>query len=179
MDVPAHPVTVADAAVLRARRAELVALLADAVTDNASVGFVLPVDRPALERYWDGVARDVAAGERIVLMVERGARVAGSVQVAPCGKDNGRHRAEIQKLLVRTADRRQGIARTLMAAAEAQAQRAGCDLLLLDTRTGSAAEALYHGLGWRELGRVPDYARDPDRTLADCTFFWKRIAEAA
>lgn len=179
MDAHPHEVTIADTAMLRDRRAEFAALLADAVTDNASMGFVLPVDHRALDRFWDAVTGDVERGERIVLAIERAGRVAGSVQVAPCGKDNGRHRAEVQKLLVRTGERRRGLARSLMAAAEAHARRAGCWLLLLDTRTGSDAEALYHALDWQALGRVPDYARDPDGTLADCTFFWKRLAEAA
>lgn len=172
-------VTVADAATLRARRAEFVGLLADAVADNASVGFVLPPDHAALDRFWDGIAADVESGLRTVLVAERDGRVAGSVQVAPCGKDNGRHRAEIQKLLVHTTARRRGLARALMHAAEAHARRSGCWLLVLDTRSGSAAEAMYRGMGWHETGRVPDYACDPDRTLAECTFFWKRLPEVA
>ena len=62
-----------------------------------------------------------------------------------------------------------------MAAAEAHAARAGWWLLVLDTREDSTAELLYRKLGWNETGRVPDYARDPDRTLATCVFFWKRL----
>lgn len=171
--------TLADAATLRARAAELAALLADAVTGHASVGFVLPVDHASIGRFWDDVADEAQRGLRTVLVAEDGGRIVGSVQVVPCGKDNGRHRAEIQKLLVHSAARRQGVGRMLMHAAEAHAQARGCWLLVLDTRTGSAAEAMYRRLGWQATGRVPDYACDPDGTLADCTFFWKRLAEAA
>jgi acetyltransferase len=176
---PTETVKEADATCLRERRQEFAALLADAVAGNASVGFLLPLDHAAHGGFWDEIAADVARGECTVLFVERDGRVAASVQIAPCGKDNGRHRAEIQKLLVHSSHRRQGLARALMSAAEAHAHRTGCWLLLLDTRAGSAAETMYRRLGWNELGRVPDYARDPDRTLADCVFFWKRIAEAA
>jgi hypothetical protein len=41
----------------------------------------------------------------------------------------------------------------------------------------SEAEHLYHKLGWRAFGSVPDYASDPDGTLADCVFFFKRCGE--
>lgn len=179
MDAHKQVVKVADAAVLRARRQEFVALLADAVAGNASVGFVLPLDHDGIGRFWDGVTEDVERGLRTVLVVEREGRVAGSVQVVPCGKDNGRHRAEIQKLLVHSCARRQGLGRVLMQAAETHARGRACWLLVLDTRTGSAAEAMYHRLGWQPMGRVPDYACDPDGTFADCTFFWKKLPEAA
>lgn len=172
--MPASPFAV-DAEALRARRSQWVDLLADAVTGGASVGFVLPPDRDALAAFWDGIADDIARGERVVYAVERGGRIVGSVQVAPCLKPNGRHRAEIQKLVVLSTARGCGIARTLMAAAEAHAARAGWWLLVLDTREDSTAELLYRKLGWNETGRVPDYARDPDRTLATCVFFWKRL----
>ncbi|MEO8753631.1 MAG: GNAT family N-acetyltransferase [Casimicrobiaceae bacterium] len=166
---------IVDAATIRARRPEFVALLDDAVSDGASVGFLSPPEPATLAPFWDRVADDVARGERVVFISEREGRIVGTVQVAPCMKDNGRHRAEVQKLLVHGTARRSGIARGLMAAAEAHAVHAGWWLLLLDTRESSAAEALYRGLGWTEIGRVPDYARDPDRTLASCVFFYKRI----
>lgn len=175
----ADGVAVVDAGTLRARRADFVALLADAVSGNASVGFVLPLDHEGIGDFWDGIADDVERGERTVLAVERDGRLAGSVQIAPCGKANGRHRAEVQKLLVHSSARRRGLGRVLMTAAEAHARDRGCWLLVLDTRTGSAAETMYRHLGWQAMGRVPAYARDPDGEFADCTFFWKQLPEAA
>ena len=47
--------------------------------------------------------------------------------------------------------------------------------LLLDTREASSAESLYRSSGWTAFGTVPDYACDPDRTLAGCVFFYKRL----
>lgn len=175
----ADGVAVVDAGILRARRAEFAALLADAVSGNASVGFVLPLDHEGIGAFWDGIADEVERGQRTLLAVWREGRLAGSVQVAPCGKANGLHRAEIQKLLVHSSARRQGLGRVLMDAAEAHARDHGCWLLVLDTRTGSAAETMYRRLGWQAMGRVPAYACDPDGAFADCTFFWKRLPEAA
>ena len=55
-----------------------------------------------------------------------------------------------------------GSAPALMLAAEERARADGRWLLVLDTATGSAADALYRSLGWHETGVVPDYALIPD-----------------
>jgi GNAT superfamily N-acetyltransferase len=173
--VPIHAV---DPAGLRARRDELVAVLADAVDDGASVGYVLPHDRDEYARHWDEVARAAEAGECTVLVAERDGRIVGTVQLTPCGKPNGRHRAEVRKLLVLRSARGAGIGAALMREVEALAARQGHRLLLLDTRADSAAARLYARLGWQTFGTVPDYALDPDGTPADCVFFHKRCGEA-
>ena len=166
-----------DAALVRARRAELVALLADSVDGGASIGYVLPHATADYARFWDGVADDVSVGERMVLGCERDGMIVGSIQLAPCTKANGRHRAEVQKLMVLRAARGEGIGTRLMRDVEALAARRGFRLLLLDTRADSTAERLYRRLGWHPFGRVPDYASDPDGTLAECVFFFKRCGE--
>ncbi|MDX2388743.1 GNAT family N-acetyltransferase [Streptomyces sp. DK15] len=88
-------------------------------------------------------------------------------------KPNGRHRAELRKLMVHPAARGRGTARTLLAEAEAQAARAGVILLFLDTETGSAAERFYRSAGWTEAGTIPDYATDPEGRLRPTTLFHK------
>ena len=165
-----------DAAELSRRREALRALLADAIEDNASVGYVLPVDASLLDAFWQGIEDDVRAGTRIVLAALANDEIVGSVQLALCTKPNQLHRADVQKLLVLRSARGFGIGAALMQAIEARATASGRWLLLLDTRTGSKADRLYARWGWQPLGRVPDFAFDPDGTLADCTFYWKRLA---
>jgi GNAT superfamily N-acetyltransferase len=167
----------ADATLLRARREDLVALLGDAVEGGASVGFVLPHARAEYERHWDEVIAAVAAARVVVLVGEREGRIAGTVQLTPCTRPNGRHRAEVQKLLVLRSARGGGLGQRLMREVETVAVRRGHRLLLLDTRGESAAERLYRRLGWSAFGVVPDYACDPDGTLAACVFFYKRCGE--
>jgi GNAT superfamily N-acetyltransferase len=162
------------AAELRARRDELVCLLADAVDDGASVGYVLPHASVEYEKHWDDVTATVEAGRSVVLVVERAGRIVGTVQLSPCARPNGRHRAEVQKLLVLRTARGAGIGATLMREVEALAARRGHRLLLLDTRADSVAERLYRRLGWHAFGTVPDYACDPDGMPAPCSFFYKR-----
>ena len=166
-----------DVAELRARRTELVALIADAVDGGASVGYVLPHSTADYVRLWDDVALAVNAGECAVLVCEREDRIVGTVQFAPCDKPNGRHRAEVRKLLVLREMRGEGIGARLMREVEAFATRRGHRLLVLDTRADSEAEHLYRKLGWQAFGSVPDYASDPDGRLADCVFFFKRCGE--
>ena len=136
---------------------------------------MLPFDVAELEAYWDTIAGDVDDGHRTVLAVHDGDRVVGSVQLAPCPKPNQPHRADVQKLLVLRSHRGQGVGATLMDALEQRALEAGRWLLLLDTRTGSAADALYRKWGWQALGVVPSFALDPDGAMADCTFYWKHL----
>ncbi len=169
----------ADATLLRARREDLVALLRDAVEGGASVGFVLPHARAEYERHWEDVIAAVAAARAIVLVGEREGRIIGTVQLTPCARPNGRHRAEVQKLLVLRSERGRGLGLRLMREVEMVAARRGHRLLLLDTRGESAAERLYRRLGWSAFGTVPDYACDPDFTLAECVFFYKRCGDGA
>lgn len=166
-------------AIARAELAELrpalTALLADAVESGASVGFVLPVDLAEIAHFWDGVGAAMARGERVLLGAFADGRLAGTVQLDLVMKSNGRHRAEVMKLLVLRSHRRRGLGRQLMLAAEAAAAGLDRTLLLLDTRRGHGAERLYRQLGYQPVGVVPGHARDPDGTFADTVFFYKQL----
>ena len=164
-----------DADGVRRERAALAAVLADAVRDGASVGFMAPVDPAALDEYWTGVADDVARGERQCFAAWQADALVGTVQLAPCGKPNQPHGADVLKLLVLRAARRRGVGAALLEALERHALAARRVLLTLDTRTGSDADRQYRAWGWSAVGVVPHYAYDPDGTLADCTFYFKQL----
>ncbi len=102
-------------------------------------------------------------------------RIVGSTLLARSRNQNSPHRAEIGKVIVVRSARRRGIARQLMTAAEERARADGRWLLILDTVTGSDAEAFYRALGWNETGVVPDYALLPDGRPWGATFFWKDL----
>ena len=104
--------------------------------------------------------------------------IVGSAQLALGTKPNGRHRAEVQKVMVRPWYRRRGIAAGLMAALEAAALARGVRLLYLDTSEGyGGARALYDALGYVYVGGIPDYALDPDGTPAKNAIYYKRIGD--
>jgi len=160
-----------DAALARGLRE----LLSDCVDHGASVGFLSPLDPAVADRYWDRVFGAVEQGSVLLWVAEEDGRVVGSVQIEPCAKDNGRHRGELQKLLVLTAARGKGVARALMAEAERFAREAHRTLLVLDTEVGSVAESVYRKLGWTRAGEIPDYATTPTGKLHPTVYYFKRL----
>jgi ribosomal protein S18 acetylase RimI-like enzyme len=153
----------------------LTAILADAVANGASVGFMAWNGPADYERFWQGVAADVAAG-RVLLFVAREADgIVGTAQLQLVAKPNQPHRAEIAKVLVHSQARRRGLGEALMRAAEAAARAHGRDLLVLDTDEASPARRLYNRLGWTEIGTIPRYALMPDGADCGATFFYKSL----
>jgi acetyltransferase len=161
-----------DAAVIE----PLAELLIDAVHSGASVGFLAPLATTTAEDYWRGVLRSV--GESLLLWVaELDGSIVGSVQLALCEKENGRHRGEVQKLFVHRSARGHGIATLLMAAAEAEARHRNRTLLVLDTLLGSQAEEVYRHLGWTRAGEIPQYAAAPDGEIFPTVVYFKALSK--
>ncbi|MFI1469062.1 GNAT family N-acetyltransferase [Streptomyces wuyuanensis] len=168
-----------EAGELRRTTPQLAELLVDAVDGGASVGFLAPLDRTAAERWWNSHVPALAEGGRALWVVRDGERVTGTVSVAFTAYPNGRHRAEIVKLLVHREARGRGLARALLSAAEHGAAERGATLLVLDTETGSPAESLYRSAGWTAAGVIPGFAADPAGTLRPTTVFYKHLVTAS
>jgi acetyltransferase len=158
-----------------ARLEDLSALLRDAVLGGASIGFVLPLAPAELEAYWRDVLEAVRERGRTLLAAFEGETLIGSVQLGPEPRANGRHRAEVMKLMVLRSHRGRGVGRALMQALLEAARASGRTLLLLDVRTGDPAERLYRTLGFVPFGRVPGHARSPDGRLADTSFYYLQL----
>ncbi|MFD7665294.1 GNAT family N-acetyltransferase [Streptomyces sp. NPDC059788] len=153
----------------------LAGLLADTVAGGSSLGFVAPFDHDAAAAWWRAQRPSVADGTLDIWVAEGPAGITGTISLAhPC-KPNGRHRAEIVKLLVHRTARGQGLGRALLTTAEHAAARSGFRLLLLDTESATPADHLYRRTGWTPYGTVPSYAADPGGELRDCTFFYKEV----
>jgi GNAT superfamily N-acetyltransferase len=86
-----------------------------------------------------------------------------SLQRVPAAARDGHGDAlEVKKLFVREAARGAGVARTLMAAVEAEARRRGARTLLLETGIRQpGAIGLYRSLGFRVVLPYTPYDRDP------------------
>lgn len=161
------------AAEAEARLPGLGALLADAVAGGASVNFMAGFTPAAGEAFWRGQVPGLLAGERLLLVADAGGAIVGTVVLSFAPQPNGPHRAEIGKMLVHSAHRRQGLGRRLLEAAEDAARDAGRTLLLLDTEAGSAGEKLYAACGWQQYGVLPDHSYTPDGRLAAAAYFFK------
>jgi len=97
------------------------------------------------------------------------------VQLSLGQKENGRHRAEVQKLLVHTRYRNRGLGRRLMDAIESEARQRDLTLLVLDTIAGELAEQLYLKLGYVRVGEIPNYASFPDGRLWTTVIFYEEL----
>lgn len=151
-------------------------LLRDVVDGGASVNFVAPLDVAIACAFWEKAAADVVSGQRIVLAAVADEQVVGCAHLVPAMTPNGHHRAEVQKVLVHSAYRRQGIAQTLMAAIEAEAHAIGRWLLVLDTEEGSGAEAFYERLGYIRAGGTPEFALSADSTAYRANvYYFKKL----
>lgn len=152
-------------------------LLRDAVDHGASIGFTVPLAESEVADYWRGVAADIRAGRRILLSAHDDARrLLGAGQIALETRSNGRHRAEIQKLLVFAGRRGGGVGTELMRALENAARAQRRTLIYLDTSVGSSgATRLYEKLGYTAGGGIPDWAMDPDGTLRANVIYYKKL----
>lgn len=164
-----------DAAGAASAEGRLAEVLRTCVDAGASVSFMPPLGREAAAGFWRRRASDVAQGKRVLLAAWVDGVLCGTAMLDLDMPPNQPHRGDVQKLLVHPLARRRGLARLLMARIEAEARAAGRSLLVLDTRAGDAAEALYRGMGWREVGRIPDFSLNAAGTLDATTVFWKKV----
>ena len=168
-------IRIADAQAARAAIPDLCEILSDCINGGASLGFMLPFEPKDAAGYWQDIAVQVAAGGIILCLAEREGKVVGTVQVGLASKPNQPHRGDLMKLLVHRSARGLGLSRRLMEEVEAEAVRRGRSLLVLDTATGSEAEAIYPRFGWERVGGIPDYALWPQGGFCATTLFYKRI----
>jgi GNAT superfamily N-acetyltransferase len=152
----------------------LAEVLLDCIAGGASVSFMASFSRSEAEAFFANALDGVDRGERILLAAFSGSELVGTVQVLLSMPPNQPHRAEIAKLLVHRSARGQGIAQSLMQAAEDASRHAGKTLLVLDTAS-AAAEHVYIKMGWTRLGVIPNYALLPDGEPCATTIFWKEL----
>ncbi len=150
-------------------------LLQDAVNNGASLGFHSPLAIEDATNYWLKILREIAEDNRLLFIAETDKGIIGSVQLVLAKRQNSLHRAEVQKLMVRTRFRRQGVASLLMRAAEEAARCRNRVLLVLDTRVGEEAEKLYEKFEYFKAGIIPQYTKDREGNYRDTAFFYKLI----
>ncbi|WP_241671145.1 GNAT family N-acetyltransferase [Dankookia rubra] len=163
-----------DAAAAASAERRLAEILVACVAAGASVSFLPPLEMDKARGFWRKVAKDVAAGGRVLLAAWLDGALVGTAQLALDMPENQPHRADVAKVLVHPAARRAGIGRALMRRVEAEARARGRRLLVLDT-AGDAAERLYRATGWQEAGTIPGFALDGHGGELATIFFWKRV----
>ena len=149
-------------------------LFLEIVKEGASLGFMPEMTLGESKSYWQ--AKLSGLGLELVMFLAREDNVlVGYVLLDRNPMPNGRHRADVQKMLVKSSHRGRYIARSLLVELESWAQQIGITLLILDTETGSGAETLYRNLGWQEIAKIEGYAYARDGELISTTLFRKDI----
>ncbi|CAI0824326.1 GNAT family N-acetyltransferase [Serratia ficaria] len=164
-----------DAAAAERAIPELADMLLASVAQGASIGFVMPFTLEQAQAFWRRLLPAIERGDRAMLVARQAGRVVGTVQLLLDMPDNGRHRAEVLKLMVHPQARRQGIARQLMLALQRLAAEHRRHLLVLDTLTGDTAEGLYRRLGFELAGSIPQYAMASNGGALDATSYMYKL----
>ena len=155
----------------------LESLLIDCVKSGASVGFIAPLQQYDAKQYWQQVETDLLAGSRKLLVFYVEKQIAGALQLSFCQKANGLHRADVEKLMVHSDFRQQGIGRQLLEFAEKFALENHRSLLVLDTRTNDVASYLYCQQGYIEVGKIPKFVTNEKNEFESTTIFYKLLCD--
>ncbi len=158
-----------------AARSGLSELLIDAVCHGASLGFLQGLTTSEACAYWCEVRAAMQTEARLLWLAEIDGKIVGTVQLDLCLKRNGINRAEIQKMLVHSSMRRQGIAHALIQAVEAAALKLRRGLLYLDTEAGSDGEPFYRACGYTHAGGLPEYACSPQGEWRSNAIYYKTL----
>ena len=150
-------------------------LLKACIEQGASLGFYASTATGLLCSYWHTVAKEVSHNQRLLYILYDKGEIQATVQLALCLKQNGRHRADVEKLLVQPSSHRQGYASKLMAYVESEARQQGIQLLVLDTQSGDKAERFYHAIGYSKVGQIPYYVSDVSGKLFSTSYYYKYL----
>jgi len=156
-------------------RKSLVDLLKDSVANNYSVGFMQDSTEADFEKFW---LEEIATcdSENGLFLAIAGDQVLGSVIITRELRANGRHRAELRKLLVHSKAQKMGIGTALERLATNYAKEIGLNLLYLDSATTYLIDGVYEKWGWKKSGEIPNFARNPDGALVSTWFFYKLLS---
>jgi acetyltransferase len=171
------PITVEelDAAAVETQLDPLATLLLDAHASGMALGLAAPLSLDGGRAAYADTAARLAPGERVLLAAFDAAELVGAVQLDRSGAGNGRHRAEVRRLVVRADRRGAGVGRALMDAVVERARGLGLRLLWLSTHEGTDADRIYERLGWTRAGVIPDYAELPSGELSGNAFYFLRL----
>jgi GNAT superfamily N-acetyltransferase len=150
----------------------LVDLIHNAIQTNNSVGFLHTTSKSDLRIFWEEELSDTA---NTLILAKVNDEIVGSVILTRETRPNGRHRAELRKLIVHSDYQRQGIGSELERLATDLARTLGLTLLYLDSATDYLVERVYESWGWQKAGSIPDYSSKPDGTLEPTTYFYKLL----
>ncbi|WP_151745014.1 GNAT family N-acetyltransferase [Acinetobacter calcoaceticus] len=150
-------------------------LLEDSINSGASIGFLAPLEKNEVLNYWREVNHKLSQGNSRLWIAIQQAKIVGSVQLSLVSKKNGVHRAEVEKLMVLSTARKQGIATLLLNELEKFSREMDLRLLVLDTREGDVSELLYSKIGFVRVGVIPNFALSSNGSYDGTAIYYKSL----
>jgi len=131
---------------------------------------------PLLRRYGGtrggalrALTQGIRSGDHVIVAASSDGRPVGMAWILPSRILTGA--AYLRLLLVAEGRQRAGVGAALMAATEAAARGIANHLVLLATTDNAGARRFYARLGYRYVGRFPDFARPG----LDEALYWKAL----
>ncbi len=137
----------------------LLALLDRVLARDDTVGYPGPISRAQGEQVMEELDRDLAHGRCHVLICRLGGRIVGRCTLTPSGSPNTKHTGWISRAMVDPDLRTANLLPLACSHIVERCRELNLEVLCLDTRVGSRVAKLWHALGFREFGRLPDYSR--------------------
>jgi GNAT superfamily N-acetyltransferase len=149
-------------------------LLADSISQGSSIGFLNPTPLTELGAFWRSEFEKLHH-QSFIILARLDNVIVGTVIISREQRANGRHRAELRKLMVASAHQRKGIGSELEQKACLHSRQQGITLLYLDSATDFLVAETYEKWGWTRVGSIPNYATDASGSLVATTYFYKEL----
>ena len=153
----------------------LAGVMVECVADGASLGFRAPLATDKAITLFESLGREVAEGRTRLIAGWIDGRLAGCAALRWDGRETEPHVAELARLIVASWARRRGLARRLISRLEETARQDGRRVIYLLVADDGAGPGLYHRLGYRQSGCIPQGGGLPDGTTVDALIFSKLL----
>jgi L-amino acid N-acyltransferase YncA len=139
--------------------AQVIALYNDSIRTENILGYVEPLSEQTGREIIERMDESVRRREKHFFGLFREELLIGMALLTPNSLPNCRHIVEWSKGIIHSQFRGRGLLKNAMSAMAARCLEMGWDVITLDVRAGSRSHELWSALGFKEYGRLPDYAR--------------------
>jgi ribosomal protein S18 acetylase RimI-like enzyme len=133
---------------------------------ETTIGFPSPLDDREASELLAGLNESLKSGAKYLLIAEAGDQIVAHVILTPHPLPNCAHQVEVSRLMICPSFRGTGLLTQIAQKLVLKSEILGRSLILLDVREGTLAQALWKSWGFKEYGRLPDYARVNGKTHA-------------
>lgn len=144
---------------------DMVALMNSVAVRETTLGFSEPLDDETGLALMRALDADIAKRSVAVLLArDDDERVVGMVTLAPQHLPARRHIVEMRRCVIAPEHRGKFLLKAWPLTLE-KSTELGCDMVIIDVRSDGRAEQLWRAMGFKEYGRLDDYARKDGKSI--------------